>query len=477
MPAARDSDWAHVHVAGGDRAAAEPYLPYARKLLGFVKQDAQANRLRTHQATKQLPDGALVVAEIVGDIPRITITPPPGGGFVEEVIYLYASSDGGLRIFDLGTRKLVKTITGLGDYDLQAVSESGLVAWMTYQPAAISAAVIARVDIAATTAAGRTYPVQTPAEDPDDPPVAGTALDSDAALLSPDGKRLLLRFSSSGVASAIREGVGGVLLVDTETLEPLRAPIRMTYDPAPMAWAPDSSRFYLGCALPDDVGDLPDSAGRLAALTTSSADYVAAFDADGVLLGAQQVSTWDEAPNSGFSRHVKGLAATADRVYASVDVPPTLQALKAADLAPVATLDLSDLGAAAPPLLCLARDGTRLFLANGDAVGVAALANDELELEQVVTHAEYATDAPLREPAYPVLQLGPRSRVGQPPDDRRFFLNTDGDSRVLRAFRQFDLHEGAPRDAYQFDLAEWAVDINYRLAAVGIRRHPARTSA
>ena len=76
MPAARDTDWTHVHVVGGDRAAAAPYLSYARKLLGFVKQDAANNRLLTHQATKQLPDGALVAAEIRGGIPRITITPP-----------------------------------------------------------------------------------------------------------------------------------------------------------------------------------------------------------------------------------------------------------------------------------------------------------------------------------------------------------------------------------------------------------------
>lgn len=64
----------------GERDAAAPYLSFARKLLGYVKQDAAHNGLMTHSATKRLPDGAVVVAEIHGTIPRITIVPPPTGG-------------------------------------------------------------------------------------------------------------------------------------------------------------------------------------------------------------------------------------------------------------------------------------------------------------------------------------------------------------------------------------------------------------
>lgn len=75
MPAGRDTDWTHVRIIGS-REAAAPYLPFGRKLLGFVKQDAAHNGLMTHKAVKWLPDGALVMAEIHGQQPIITIAPP-----------------------------------------------------------------------------------------------------------------------------------------------------------------------------------------------------------------------------------------------------------------------------------------------------------------------------------------------------------------------------------------------------------------
>lgn len=78
MPGPRDHDWAHVHVEG-DPDAAAPYLPFARKLLGFVKQEAGRNGLLTYRMARQLEDGAVVVAEIRGGIPRMTIAPAPRG--------------------------------------------------------------------------------------------------------------------------------------------------------------------------------------------------------------------------------------------------------------------------------------------------------------------------------------------------------------------------------------------------------------
>lgn len=72
MPAARDTDWSHIRVVG-DKDAAAQHVGYARKLLGYVKQDAAHNGLKTHQATKRLPDGTTVVAEIHGAQPIMTI--------------------------------------------------------------------------------------------------------------------------------------------------------------------------------------------------------------------------------------------------------------------------------------------------------------------------------------------------------------------------------------------------------------------
>lgn len=72
---ARYTDWSHIHVVGADRAAAAPYVPAARKLLGQVMQDASFNQLGTHKLVQKLDDGTVITAEKHGSIPRITIVP------------------------------------------------------------------------------------------------------------------------------------------------------------------------------------------------------------------------------------------------------------------------------------------------------------------------------------------------------------------------------------------------------------------
>lgn len=85
MPADRYTDWTHVHVLG-DRAAAATHVPYARKLLGWVMQDAAHNQLGTHKATRKLSDGTVVIAEVHGAIPRITIVNGGGGGGTQSIL-------------------------------------------------------------------------------------------------------------------------------------------------------------------------------------------------------------------------------------------------------------------------------------------------------------------------------------------------------------------------------------------------------
>lgn len=86
MPAPRDIDWTHIHV-NGPRGAGVPYISFARKMLGFVKQDAARNNLGVHSLTRKLPDGAVIRAELHGSIPRVVIT-PPGAGYVREADWL-----------------------------------------------------------------------------------------------------------------------------------------------------------------------------------------------------------------------------------------------------------------------------------------------------------------------------------------------------------------------------------------------------
>ena len=53
----------------GDREAGKRYVPEARKVLGGVLADAAHNNLGVHKIRKQLTDGAVIVAEKIGDAP------------------------------------------------------------------------------------------------------------------------------------------------------------------------------------------------------------------------------------------------------------------------------------------------------------------------------------------------------------------------------------------------------------------------
>lgn len=82
----RYTDWTHVHVSGGNREAAAPYVPSARKLLGQVIEDAAYNQLGTHKLVRQLDDGTVITAEKHGSIPRVTIEPAPAPGGSRPVL-------------------------------------------------------------------------------------------------------------------------------------------------------------------------------------------------------------------------------------------------------------------------------------------------------------------------------------------------------------------------------------------------------
>lgn len=71
----RYTDWSHLHVRGGDKDAAAPYIPAARKLLGFVMSEAKRAGLGVYKLERVLPDGTIIIAEKIGDIPRMTIIP------------------------------------------------------------------------------------------------------------------------------------------------------------------------------------------------------------------------------------------------------------------------------------------------------------------------------------------------------------------------------------------------------------------
>lgn len=90
MPGPRYTDWHHVRVHG-DRDAAAAYLPFARKLVGYLAEQRRLNPgVPTQEIRRELPDGTVVSARFHGDIPLVEIVPPgaqpglqpDGGGFV-----------------------------------------------------------------------------------------------------------------------------------------------------------------------------------------------------------------------------------------------------------------------------------------------------------------------------------------------------------------------------------------------------------
>lgn len=475
--------YVYEHRKRGDVANTSPAaLDYGKKLLAFLKNQQALGGVTTQVIRREAPDGTLVEARLVDGEPVVTYLPKGSEGAMEEVIYLYASAEDGLHVYDLGRKQQAQLITGLGAYGVHDVSKDGKVAYLSTGGA--TTMVTVRVDIPALTAFGYSYQVKTANAPDDGVPIDGLASATEAGRLqrSPDGKKLLVHFGGSMTTGGIaREGIGGLLLVDESTLAPSRAPIRMTFKPAPMAWAPNSEHFYVGCSLSDDPGDLTDTA-RLGAAASSVTDYVAKFDAAGVLQTSQAVTTWSFTPDAGFSRLVQGIAASDEHVFVSINADigspggPILQVHTADNLALVSTLDLSGVAATAPPNLCLRRDGS-LLLSYGDRIACVTFDDSMVgTIEYVSVHDDFHTWAPSRNDNYHVVQNGPESNVGRPPDNRAWFYNYDTTlgARVVRAYRTLELDEdGAPQDVYALDLNEVSPGHTFKpdfcLAAVGVR--------
>ena len=91
MSGGRYTGWTPIVVVG-DRTAASLHVPAARKLLGYVVQEAARNGLGTAGARQEADDGTVVVAEKIGELTRLTIVTPepepplepldPMGGFI-----------------------------------------------------------------------------------------------------------------------------------------------------------------------------------------------------------------------------------------------------------------------------------------------------------------------------------------------------------------------------------------------------------
>lgn len=458
--AGRHAGW--TRVRGGEE---HPELvTVGRQLLGQLVEQRKLSGVKTQELTRRMPDGSVVRARWVGDQPTIEIQAvPEEGGGVEEVIHLYISSPGGLRIYDLGTKKLAKTITGLDPYEVDAVSSRGTVVHMT------GSGLLVRVDVPALVALGTAYTVDTTVSSP----ATGRAIIS-GALASPDGTRLLVGFHGTTDTSSgtILDDLGGLLLTVTDsTMAVVRPAIRMTFRPVAPTWEPGSERFFLPVSRADDPGDT--ASGTVA---TSTYEGIAAFSREGVLQGTTHVYTWAVTPDSGFNRLLRSVAASNRRLYAiRVNEPITEPAgtkllvfgiENGALPTLLGSVDVAGLGHS----ISLSHGGTRVavhFPATNEVAEYDVSSDTPALLHRT---ASFATDAHfnggVNEWRPRTLQNGPKSRVdGRPPDTRRFIhLRSGTTSSIVRGYRNFD-----KPPAYELDMTLQTPHKRYALAVVGSR--------
>lgn len=441
-------------------------IDVGRKLAGELVARGEPVGVARHT----LPDGGVVEASKVGGQHAIRIvTPPapPGGPPrpMEEMIHLYFSSPGGLRIVDLGSKALVQTFATLNPYEVDDVSRDGGVVWMSGNGIGV------RVDVRAPAAFGYNYPVDTLELDGDHAPGFAHV---GAGVASPDGSRVLWAFVLTRDGDGVSvDGLTGFVLADGETLAPVRPAIRMGFRPQAAAWSGDGQRFFIAASLPTDSGGV-----ATLAVSTSTADYVAMFDRDGVLLDTLQLSTWSFTPDTAYGRLIRAITAWGDRVFVLAEtgwntdlrlfvLTVEAGALVVADSIPIPAPATAD-------VIHALRGGRLALLRGDDSMDLYNVAVSPPVLLGTVSGAEFsmvAATSPIAGTYWSngVVRSGPDSRVGQPPDNRRFFFN--GTTDTLAAYRDF-----AATAVYTLDLSTYAPRNRYRLAAVGARPKP-RTSA
>lgn len=435
-----------------------------RSLLGELLERTPPGSANSDRRT--LDDGTMVEARIGGGQHVVTIAKPRAAEEakkrVEEGVLVFISSTGGLLIFDLTQSVPLATITGLDPYGVDAVSPDAKTVHMSGSGLAVV------VDLPSLTAQGYAYDV-------DATTGSGRAMPAGMEM-SPDRGRLLLGFGhtvDTGSGATI-DAIGGMLLLDPETMAVVRPAIRMTYRPTAPAWRADSAGFFLGTVINTDPGDVADGS-----LPESVHEFVCAFDADGALQGSLLLRTWDNPPNAGFGRLIRCMAANGhgSRLYVLRQGEPVVEGnitkLHVIDttngnLALLETVHVDGLAES----IGLTRGGTRLSMYFPDTDEVAEYDTSDDTPSLIARTAGFDTNAWTNGThgswRQPLIQNGPKSRVpGRPPDARRYFLERGTGTDQLRLYRSLDK---AP--VYTLALDGFNVDRRYRLASSGPRDVP-----
>lgn len=490
----------------GDKAQAQKHVRTARvAALGLMQMNAESG-LTVGRRQLKLADGTQINVVQAGHDVSATIE-AGAEKLVVEVISIFTSAEDGLHIFDMSRKEESDHITGVGNFVLSCVNVRGTVVWMTGRPGAPTGEVfrLLRADLTTFDAFHVGYVVQTYEDDVTF--VDGFALDFVALL--PDANRRfgLLSFDkSSELSGALVEGIGGVLLIDMETLEAVRPAYRNTYEPS-LAWSANGETFYIGSthnADPGQISGYGSVPAWLAATSESTNDYINVYNIDGDLIQSMHVAVWGSDPgvfpDAGFHRTIRGLhvTPTGDRLFAAVEGfnfggvfvanggNRELRSYTIADDGTIShqtTLNLngvlgSSLTTVSPEIIS-SRDGSRLWmLLSGDGPTEGRVLEFDISdggislLRDISRQMFYGV---AWQYINRVFKLGPDSRIGQRPDNRLYLLSRYPDQYTLYALR--DIEEGMDAGAedpdvpqpYSLDLSEYDIDNNFALAIRSVR--------
>lgn len=451
----------------GDAALGQVLLPEARKYVAQV--DTQRQGIGPGASlSRRVVNAAGAVFDVawVGDQPTVTIDVSKlSPKSVEEVIHLFVTGSEGLEVIDIGSKQLIAHVDGLADYEVDGVARNGKLVFVTGD------GTVVRADLEDESAFGAYYQV----------------LDVDtgnnyfgyarSCRLSRDETRLAVGFDQTlREDGLVRDGLGGLIMADAETLTAVRSPIRMGVDPC-AAWG-DDGRLFSAARITSDTG-YPDPA-----VLESVDEYIAVHAADGTLAGTVLVASGGGMIPGGAANRIRAIAARGRRLFVLLQKDPfdaggapqlLMYSIEDPDLLPtfVAGTNLpfsaSDAGRSIATHHFSKVVVPLVNASDGDLVVVDVVVEDDIETLEVVetiARPEFSmvavggisgidTDA---------LQAGPKSRHGNEPDTRWFFLDKTGDG-ALRAFRNLASEEAE----YTLDLADYTINKRFRLIVAGER--------
>ena len=478
----------------GDTADRPDLLDLGKKLLGYLDNQRTLSGVPTMGVQTTLPDGSVVWARWLGNLPEIMVK--EGSGGAEDVLYLFITSDAGLLIYDMAKQVKIATITGLNHYEVDAVASDGKTVFLTgglYDKSGHAAyrGFGVRADLTAMEAVTTSglYVMDSARRGAYLPfslswyeyeLVDGYPMIT-GAQLSPDNQTLLWHFGAERDADGlILNGIGGYVVADAETLAQKRTGIRTHGQPSAAAWAPDSEHFFITSCFntehPPGVWWIEEAVApwwKPSAAANPDAMYLMKYTAAGEIAASVLVVEW--VPAAGQPSPT-GMTASDEYVFLLYYSDPfatlTLAAYAMADLSLAGSIDLTgnfgDVCVMGNGNIALvyAPGGARVFRFTDGAFSLVEDTGNTV----LGTNAVQTTNSAVQEYRNGVIQRQPNN-ARFPTPTASFYYVRDGSQYKVRCLGSFlDGNGDAREGGYVLDMTADAPNERYRIAHVGTRQ-------